>query len=116
MAKIYVAGNDLKRARLVMDNLINDGHIIVYDWVAKFNEGPTKEKAINEANAVRRADILVYLWAANQESARYEAGMAMALDKLIIVSGKQDAFFFQLPNIYCVSSDNEIVSTISNLF
>jgi hypothetical protein len=62
------------------------------------------------------ADMLVYLWAPNQESARYEAGMAMGLKKPVIVSGKSDAFFFQLPNIYCVSSDDEIVQKIKELF
>ena len=116
MAKIYVAGNDLKRARNVMDNLIKYGHLITYDWVATFDEGPTKKKAIDEANAVRQSDILVYLWAIDQESARYEAGMAMGLEKIIIVSGRTDAFFFQLPNIYCVHFDDEIVSIIKDLF
>jgi len=99
-----------------MDALIKDGHIIVYDWVTKFDEGPTRKKAIDEAKAIRSVDILVYLWAADQESARYEAGMAMGLEKLIIVSSKSDAFFFQLPNIHCVSSDNEIVSKVKELF
>ncbi len=97
MAKIYVAGNDLRRARTVMDNLISSGHAITYDWVAKFDEGPTKQKAIEEAQAVRSSDVLVYLWAEGQESARYEAGMAMGLEKAVIVSGKSNAFFFQLP-------------------
>ena len=75
--QIYVAGKDLKRARNVMDALISSGHKIAYDWVTHIDEGPTKAKAILEAQAVRDSDFLVYLWEPTQESARYEAGMAM---------------------------------------
>ncbi len=105
----------MERTKRVMDFLTQDGHVIVYDWVAKFDEGPTKQKAIDEAEAIRSADLLVYLWAKDQESARYEAGMAMGLEKPVIVSGKSDAFFFQLPNVHCVNSDNEIVSKAKEL-
>ncbi len=115
MARIYVAGNDLDRARKVMDDLINAGHIITYDWVAKFDEGPTKTKAETELGSVLSADLLVFLWAPNQESARYEAGMAMGLGKYVVVSGKNDSFFFQLDNIHCVGSDSEIISKINKL-
>ena len=77
--------------------------------------GPTAEKAMDEVNAVRASDLLVYLWEPDQESARYEAGMAMGLKKPIIVSGKSDAFFFQLPQIYPVDKDDDIVVKIKTL-
>ncbi|MFA5013059.1 MAG: hypothetical protein WC520_00650 [Candidatus Paceibacterota bacterium] len=115
MAKVYVAGKNLKRAQAVMDALRKDGHIIAYDWVALIEEGSTKEKAIIETQAVRDSDVLVYLWEDNQESARYEAGMAMGLKKTIIVSGKLDSFFFQIPNVHCVNSDEEIIQRIAEL-
>lgn len=115
MSKIYVAGKDMKRAQIVMDELRNDGHTITYDWIVSIDKGPLKEIAIAEAEGVRAADILVYLWEADQESARYEAGMAMGLQKPVIVPGKSDAFFFQLPNIYCVDNDEEIVKKINEL-
>ena len=108
MASIYVAGKDMVRARKVMSALRDTGHEIIYDWVALFNTGPSPEKARAEWEGVRNADILVYLWEPDQESARYEAGMAMGLEKILIVSGKADAFFFQLPHVHVVSSDDEI--------
>ena len=113
--KIYVAGNELQRARAVMDMLRETGHIITYDWVAVIETGPTKEKAIAEAAAVRESDALVFLWGPTQESARYEAGMAMGLEKPVVVSGKKDAFFFQLPNVYCVDSDEHILQKLQEL-
>jgi hypothetical protein len=113
--KIYVAGNDLARARKVMDDLTTLGHSITYDWVAEIEGGPTKEKAIAEAEAVRNSDLLVYLWAPNQESARYEAGMAMGLNKPIVVSGNTTAFFFQLNNVHCVESDELIYKKVEEL-
>ena len=115
LMKIYVAGKSLERARVVVEALRNEGHKITYDWVALIEGGPTREKAIAEAEAVRTADILVYLWEDDQESARYEAGMAMGLEKPIVVSGKSDAFFFQLPNVHCIESDEQIVKTVEDL-
>ena len=112
MVKIYVAGKNLDRAGKVMKNLRKDGHTITYDWVISIGEGPSKEKAREELEGVRNADLLVYLWEQDQESARYEAGMAMGLGKPIIVSGKADAFFFQLPQIYSVVSDDEITKAV----
>ncbi len=113
--KIYVAGKDLHRAKTVMDKLSEDGHEITYDWVASIGSGPTREKAISELEAVRRSDLFVYLWEPDQESARYEAGMAMGLKKIIVVSGKSDAFFFKLPNVHCVSSDDLIIEKVQEL-
>ena len=103
------------RARKVMDELINEGHVITYDWVALIEGGPAKEKAIAETEAVRASDLLVYLWEADQESARYEAGMAMGLEKLVVVSGKSDAFFFQLENVHSVNSDELISEKVQEL-
>lgn len=98
-----------------MDALIEEGHTITYDWVQTLPEGSTKDIAVREAQAVRGSDVLVYLWEEDQESARYEAGMAMGLGKPIVVSGKDDAFFFQLPNIHVVSSDELIVEKVREL-
>lgn len=113
--KIYVAGNDLIRARSMMDTLKECGHVITYDWAEVIKTGPSKEKAIAEAQAVRDCDLLIFLWADNQESARYEAGMAMGLEKPVVVSGKSDAFFFQLPNVHPVASDDLIPEKVQEL-
>ena len=113
--KIYVAGNELERARSVMDALMQQSHMITYDWVSVIESGPSKEKAIEEAEAVRNSDLLVFLWGPTQESARYEAGMAMGLKKPVVVSGKKDVFFFQLPNVHCVDTDEAIIAKVQEL-
>lgn len=110
--KIYVAGKELKRARAVMKMLRDSGHQITYDWVSKFSGDNPKDRSVDELKGVQEADLLVYLWESDQESARYEAGMAMGLGKPIIVSGKHDSFFFNLPNIHRVDSDDRIISAI----
>ena len=117
MFKIYVAGKNLERARNTMDTLIENGHSITFDWVKDIenNENPT-QKAIDEREAVKNADVLVYLWEVDQESARYEAGMAMGLHKKIIISGfSKKPFFTSLPEIISVSSDDEIIFALNNL-
>ena len=112
MAKLYVAGKDLIRARAVMDLLCSHGHEISFDWVDNWinNEDlrGSADVAIKEYKAISESDALVYLWENDQESARYEAGMAMGLNKPIVASGGDGVFFFQLPHVYCVHNDNEI--------
>lgn len=115
MANIYVAGKGLVRAKRVMAVLRDGGYKIIYDWATNYNEDNPQQRANEELKAVRAADALVYLWEMDQESARYEAGMAMGLGKLIIVSGKSDPFFFQLSNVYCVDSDEQIVPMLDKL-
>lgn len=118
MAKIYVAGNEIERAGLVMDGLRSRGHTITFDWIPGIKEQTDEnkiERALLEREGIREADILVYLWKENQESARFEAGMAMGLKKPIIVSSDHKAFFFSLPEIVQVSSDDEIVEAIKRL-
>lgn len=113
--KIYVAGKNIERAQKVMDSLRNEGHLVTFDWIENLDRGSLRQIAIDEAEAVRVADLLVYLWEDDQESARYEAGMAMGLQKPIVASGKSDVFFFQLPNVYCVESDDEIIKKINEV-
>ena len=98
-----------------MDALRKDGHVVTYDWVANMPGGPTQDKAIAEWEAVRGSEVLVYLWESDQESARYEAGMAMGLQLPIVVSGNSKAFFFQIPNIYCVDSDKAILQKVREI-
>jgi hypothetical protein len=115
LMKIYVAGKDIPRAQSVMDALIADGHVITYNWIATLDRGPTKEVADTEAEAVRTSDLVVYLWESNQESARYEAGMAMGLKIPIVVSGNSAPFFFQLDTVYCVESDDLISQKVKEV-
>lgn len=119
--KIYVAGKNISRAISVMDRLRDAGHAITYDWATDFDnaekldEEQTQKLAIDERIGVKDADLLVYLWESDQESARYEAGMAMGLGKPVVVVAQHDSLFFHLPEIQKVSSDEQIVSAIKRL-
>lgn len=113
--KIYVAGKSMWRAQSVMDMLRENGYEITYDWLKDYSEIDQKGKAQKELDSIKKSDGLVYLWEADQESARYEAGIAMGLDKKIVVSGGPSAFFFFLPNISCVTSDEDIVGILEKI-
>ncbi len=127
--KIYVAGKNLERAEKVISQLRASGYEITYDWVAGWKkdkklypEGNTELReqkiAENERQGVQNADALVYLWEPDQESARYEAGMAMGLNKPVVavVNEKYEKpFFFGLPNIKIVKSDEEILGVLKNM-
>lgn len=116
MSKIYVAGKDLERAQSVMDMLKQNGHTITFDWVTGIKDEKDEElpqRALDEREAVQQSDLLVYLWESDQESARYEVGMAMGLNKPIVVSGfKNKLFFLSLPEVTCVENDEDIISVL----
>lgn len=109
--KIYVAGLNLARAQRVMEMLRGDGCAITYDWTVAYSEERETEKALVERQGVRDAHVVVYLWESGQESARYEAGMAMGLGKPLIVVGHQ-SFFFGLPEVTWVASDDQIIGAL----
>jgi hypothetical protein len=119
MSKIYVASNEVPRAKSVMKALISAGHTITFDWTLDIENEQEQDKIgkpLKEREAVRECDVLVYLWKADQESARFEAGMAMGLKKkIIVVSGDHKAWFFALPEVVQVTTDYEIVIAIKNL-
>jgi hypothetical protein len=115
MSKVYVAGKDIARAGAVMDAVRTAGHEITYDWATDYSEENPRAKAEAERDGVESADMLVYLWESDQESARYEAGMAMGQRKPVVVSGNTEAFFFGLADVHPVGSDDEIVSRLKEL-
>jgi nucleoside 2-deoxyribosyltransferase len=116
--KIYVAGKDISRATAVMETLKEAGHTITYDWAhdfdsaEDFDEKQTQELAVAERKGVQAADVLVYLWEDDQESARYEVGMAMGLEKPIVVVAQESSLFFWLPEVTHVDSDEEIIDAL----
>jgi hypothetical protein len=115
MSKIYVAGKNIKRAKSVMDMLRQHGHTITFDWLIDIRnetDATNIQKAYLEREGIREADILVYLWEPDQESARYEAGMAMGLGKKILIVGNHQSFFFKLPEVILVENDSDILSVI----
>ncbi|MFA7193804.1 MAG: hypothetical protein WC087_02725 [Candidatus Paceibacterota bacterium] len=117
MLKIYVASNEVDRAKKVMQELINAGHTITFDWTVDIELGENQDKIgkpLKEREAVVECDVLVYLWKEDQESARFEAGMAMGLRKKIIVVTDHKAWFFALPEVIQIDSDNQILSVINS--
>ncbi len=116
MAKIYVASNEVDRAKKVMRELVEAGHTITFDWTTDIGPEEQEEKpikALKEREAVRDCDVLVYLWKDNQESARFEAGMAMGLRKKVVAVTDHMAWFFSLPEVIQISSDDLIVETVN---
>jgi hypothetical protein len=116
MAKIYVASNEVERAQKVIEALIAAGHSITFDWTLNIEnqtEEDKTEKPLQEREAVRECDVLVYLWKDNQESARFEAGMAMGLRKKIVVVTDHKAWFFALPEVTQIDSDEQILSALN---
>lgn len=116
MAKVYVASNEVERARKVMQELVAAGHTITFDWTSDIEKGSEQDpigKPLQEREAVVECDVLVYLWKDNQESARFEAGMAMGLRKKVIVVTDHKAWFFALPEVIQIKSDDEILSVLA---
>lgn len=116
--KIYVASNEVDRAKKVMGALVEAGHTITFDWTIDIGPEDQEEKpvkALKEREAVRDCDVLVYLWKNKQESVRFEAGMAMGLRKKIVAVTDHEAWFFSLPEVIQISSEDLMVETINKL-
>ena len=116
--KVYVAGKDTSRAVSVMKKLREAGHTITYDWATDFDNAEdfdakrTQELASDELTGVKAADCLEYLREEDQESARYEAGMAMGLGIPVLVVADHESLFFHLPAVQQVESDDQITDVI----
>lgn len=113
--KLYIAGKNLARASRVGEELQCAGCIIPCNWYDNYTDDETNFSPADEVAAIRAADALIYLWEADQESARYEAGMAIALGKPIIVVYKAPSWFLRLPQVRAVASDDEIMGALAVL-
>lgn len=108
---IYVAGKDRRRAQAAAASLIEAGHRIQCRWWEDaFRYTPAEER-----DFISDSDALVYLWEGDQESARYEAGMAMALGKPIVVVHRDPQWFLTLPNVVSCSDDVHVVNALTAL-
>jgi len=111
--KIYVASKNILRARKVMEIIQKSGYEITFDWATDYHEDNWDEYAQKEREGIQKCDIFIYLWCEDAKSARYEAGMAMGLNKIVIASEAPDSFFYHLPNVVRIFSDLEIIDTIT---
>ena len=112
---IYCAGKDLSRANRVATMLESAGYTIPCDWFRNYRDDQSRFSPMDEKRAIAEADVLVYLWEPDQESARYEVGMAMALDKPIIVVHNEQPWFLTLPHVVVVRDDSEIIGALKNI-
>ena len=111
MKVIYLAGKNLDRANRVAKILEDSG----YSIPCNYKDDETNFGPEDEVRAVRSADVLVYLWESDQESARYEVGMAIALGKPVVVVHDNPKWFLQLPNVHAVSRDEDIIKALSEV-
>jgi hypothetical protein len=109
---VFVSGKGRKRARRMMDALTVSGVRIAYDWTDEKRGESDPELAAELHAAVCGASVVVYLWEADQESARYEAGMAMGLGIPLVVVGGPVSLFFGLPNVIRVDSDADVSAAL----
>lgn len=115
MKVIYLAGKNLDRANRVAKILEDSGYSIPCNWYYNYKDDETNFGPEDEVQAIRTADVLVYLWESDQESARYEVGMAIALGKLVVVVHDTPKWFLQLPNVHAVSRDEDIIKALSEV-
>lgn len=116
MAKVYVSSNDVIRAKEVMNKLAEAGHTITFDWtigIETESDFDKKYKPLKEREAIKECDFFIYLYEDSQESAKFEAGMAMGLGKKVIVVTDVDSWFFSLPEVVKVSDDDQILLEVS---
>ena len=115
MKVIYLAGKNLDRANRVAKILEDSGYSIPCNWYYNYKDDETNFSPEDEVQAVRSADVLVYLWESDQESARYDVGMAIALGKPVVVVHDTPKWFLQLSNIHAVSRDEDIIKALSEV-
>lgn len=117
---VYVAGKEPQRAARMIERVRAAGHTVAFDWIAAgdFDAGldsaRSLELAIAERAAVQRSDAVIYLWEPGQESARYEAGMALGLEIPLIVVG-HESFFYYLPGVEMVADEDEALVALECL-
>ncbi len=98
---VYAAGGSSERLTIVrpmLDQLRSAGIAITHDWTTcpGFDRESTREEqmrwAAEDLDGVRRADLLWLICPAEKsEGAHAELGFALALGKLIVVSGPANA-------------------------
>lgn len=109
------------------------GHEITLDWTVEAADGKTGIDrqnylalcAARDLNAVRRADVVIFIDVENttMRGAYIEAGAALGLGKPVIVVGAKpgtldlpgSCIFFALPEVHKVATDIEAVGIVDAL-
>ena len=124
--KIYLAGP--WRTKAAMPTLAAQieaaGHTITERWWeqdgSKYPTYPSNEDdegltdiAIDDAIGVMRADALIVINTEKSEGKAAEAGIALALNKPIMLVGTRSMIFHYLPSVYPVASLEEALEKLS---
>lgn len=118
--KVYVAGkwNESEHVRVVMNMLKVNGHEITCDWTGHIHPLKSKEYALEDLEGVKNCDVLLALMpdpTTFYKGAWIEVGMALALNKKVIIVGEGvSSVFLGHPNIsvYKNKDLNEVLSKI----
>jgi hypothetical protein len=102
---VYVAGkwSEREKARKVMKELNDRGYAIAVDWTTHEHPDMFKEYVLEDIEAIKSSDILLAcMWNKNifYKGAWIEIGVALGLDKKIIIIGEEvSGIFLSHPNI-----------------
>lgn len=95
--KIYIASKLENHAAVasLRDTLTALGHEITYDWTVHgpvYRSGLARvaEVAVDEANGVRRADIVAVLWPGGRGT-HVELGIALGMEKTVVFISDNEA-------------------------
>jgi len=120
MTTIYVGGSsqDLLRVKAVMTTLRIHGHKITHNWTTRFDE-PTKDYvsfALEDIEGIRRAQkvLLIFQQPLEYRGTHSELGMAIILDKPILILGKEadKNIFSRLPQVTIYYNLNDVISDL----
>ncbi len=102
--KIFIAGsiNNISSIKKLMKIIEAAGHIIVHDWTGQFDEKRKQEFCLKDIEGIRECDVFIACMEHCKISCKgtlIEIGIALALDKKIIIIGGIDSIYMNHPNI-----------------
>lgn len=116
--KVFVAGsiNNINSIKDLMKSIKSNGHSIVHDWTDQFDERRKQEFCLKDIGGIKESDVLI----ACMENCRtlcrgtlIEIGIALALNKKIIVIGEIDSIYMSHPNVKMFPTMNYYSFTIN---
>lgn len=105
---MYVAGKWSERERIekVLEELRDRGYTITVDWTTHVDPDMFKEFVLEDIEGIKNSDILLAcMWTKNifYKGAWIEVGIALGLDKRIIIIGEEvKGIFLSHPNVTVV--------------
>ncbi len=102
--KVFVAGsiNNINSIKDLMKSIKSNGHSIVHDWTEQFDETRKQEFCLKDIEGIKESDVLIACMENCRTMCRgtlIEIGIALALDKKIIVIGEVNSIYMSHPNV-----------------